>query len=189
MTRNMLVCVLACSLFSPLCFSQEIPKGVNYKNTSPEINTKAKAALEAAIHSKDVPKDIFGDNISCGPTLWNDLKDQQAELSKDSTPLTIFLSLPDPFKVEGRGLRTPKQEQLFWKDVLAKFPELQTGTVRPAHAKEIQYFWTTIPFDIEEPFFAIETPHSVFIVNMLVKGGNPTLFWMDRVDNLHKLKP
>lgn len=109
-------------------------------------------------------------------------------LSKDSTPVTMMLSVPDPLQVEGRGFRTQEQREQFWKLVLEKYPDLKKGTVRPATAKEIQFYWTTIPFDIEEPFFAIETPNNVFIANLQIKEGSAVLFWLDRFDDLRKLK-
>ena len=84
--------------------------------------------------------------------------------------------------------RTPEQRDRFWKLVLEKFPALRKGTVRPAQPSEIQFYWATIPFDIEEPFFAIETPSNVFVANLTVFNGRPVLFWLDRVDELRKLK-
>ena len=61
------------------------------------------------------------------------------------------------------------------------------NVVRPAQAKEIQFYWATIPFDIEEPFFAIETPSDVFVANLRFNNGSPVLLWLDRVDDLRTL--
>ena len=108
--------------------------------------------------------------------------------SLGGTPVTMMLSVPEPLKVEGRGLRTQEQRDLFWKLLIDKFPQLKNGRVRIAKPNEIQYYWSTIPFDIEEPFFAIETPTEVFIANLRTSGGVTTLFWIDRVDDLRKLK-
>ena len=167
---------------------QDIPKGVNYKKASPEINAKAKTALEQALSATEVPTNFLTEVISCGPILWNDLKSSQELLSKDSTRVTMFLSVPDPLQAEGRGFRTQEQRDRFWKLVLGKFPELSKGTVRPAQANEIQFYWATIPFDIEEPFFAIETQGNVFVANLRFNNGKPVLFWLDRVDDLRTLK-
>lgn len=168
--------------------AQDIPSGVNYKKAAPEVNAKAQAALQQALASPGNATPFLGGVISCGPILWNDLKDHQEQLKKDSTPVTMFLSIPEPLQAEGRGLRTQEQREAFWNLVLTKFPALRSGVVRPARANEIQYFWTTIPFDIEEPFFAIETPDAVFIANIRDENGVITLFWFDRIDDLRKLK-
>jgi hypothetical protein len=182
-----IVVTLGVSAF-PSCHGQDIPKGVNYKKTSEEINTKAKAALERALASEATPSIFLGDVISCGPILWNDLKANHESLSKDSTPVTMMLSVPEPVQAEGRGLRTQEQREKFWKLVLGKYPGLRKGVVRPAKASEVQFYWTTIPFDIEEPLFAVETPTDIFIANLRYEKDTVTLFWLDRVDDLRKLK-
>jgi hypothetical protein len=171
-----------------MCAGQDVPQGVNYKKTSPEINAKAKTALERALSDTEVPTNFLTEVISCGPILWNDLKSDQELLSKDSTPVTMLLSVPDPLQAEGRGFRTQEQRDRFWKVVLEKFPELRKGTVRRAQANEIQFYWSTIPFDIEEPLLAIETARGVFVANLKLKNDRPVLFWLDRVDDLRTLK-
>jgi hypothetical protein len=170
------------------CVGQDVPKGVNYKKATAEINGKAKVALERSLSDTETPTKFISEVISCGPILWNDLKVNQETLSKDSTPVTMFLSVPEPLQAEGRGFRTQEQRDRFWKLVLDKYPGLRKGVVRPARANEIQFYWATIPFDIEEPFFAIETPTDVFVANLRVEKEATVLFWLDRVDDLRKLK-
>jgi hypothetical protein len=170
------------------CSGQDVPKGVNYKKATAEINAKSKASLEQALANPGTPTEFLSQVISCGPILWNDLKEHQDSLSKDSTPVTMMLSIPEPLKTEGRGFRTQEQRDKFWKLVLDKYPALRKGVVRPARANEIQFFWTTIPFDIEEPLFTIETPTDVFVANLRIEKDTVVLFWLDRVDDLRKLK-
>lgn len=181
-------CCFALMLSVGLCAGQVVPQGVTYKKASAEVNAKAKSALEQALANIGAPTSFITEVISCGPVLWDDLKDHQEELSKDSTPVTMMLSVPEPLQATGRGFRTQDQRNRFWNLVLEKYPDLKKGVVRPAKANEIQFYWTTIPFDIEEPFFAIETPTNVFIANLRVEKGAPALFWLDRVDDLRKLK-
>ena len=184
--------LLACSAFLisafALCAAQDVPQGVTYKKASPLVNARAKSAVEQALAANAAPESLMSGVISCGPILWGDLKDHQFELSKDSTPISMMLSVPDPIKAEGRGFRTQEQRNRFWNLVLQKYPDLKKGVVRPAKANEIQFYWTTIPFDIEEPFFAIQTPSNVFIANLRMENGAPVLFSLDRVDDLRKLK-
>jgi hypothetical protein len=178
----------AMATLSATCTGQDIPKSVNYKKATPEVNAKAKDATERALSDSAVPRTFLANVISCGPILWNDLKESQDVLSKDSTPVTMFLSIPEPLQAEGRGFRTQEQRERFWKLVLDKYPELRKGVVRAARANEIQFYWATIPFDIEEPFFTIETTKNVFVANLRIENGTPVLFWLDRVDDLRKLK-
>ncbi len=188
-TRGILPVVFTLlALTAATCVGQDVPKGVNYKKATEEINGKAKVALERALSDTETPTKLLSDVISCGPILWNDLKVNQEALSKESTPVTMFLSVPEPVQVEGRGFRTQEQRDRFWKLVLDKYPGLRKGVVRPARANEIQFYWATIPFDIEEPFFAIETPSDVFVANLRFEKDTAVLFWLDRVDDLRKLK-
>jgi len=188
-SRGILVVTLSFGvLTSVFCMGQEVPRGVNYIRTTTELNAKAKAELERALSASDSPASFLSQVVSCGPILWNDLKADHESLSKDSTPVTMMLSVPEPVQAEGRGFRTQEQRDRFWKLVLDKYPGLRKGVVRTARPNEIQYYWTTIPFDIEEPFFAIETPTDVFVINLRFEKNTATLFWLDRVDDLRKLK-
>lgn len=182
--------LLAVSLaVSPaLSHAQDIPQGVHYKKAPAEVNARAKAALTQALSGDSAPARFFDSSVMCGPMLWHDLKSSHEALSKDSTPVNMTLPGQQTIQAEGRGLRTPESKTFFWKLVLEKYPALRKGIVRPAKPSEIQYYWYTIPFDIEEPLFAIETPDDVFIVNLTMEGGAPALFWLDRVDDLQKLK-
>lgn len=187
-SRLLLATVVEVAILGATCTGQDIPKGVNYKKATAEVNSKAKDTLERALSNPAIPTSFLTDTISCGPILWNDLKVHQDMLSKDSTPVTMFLSVPEPLRAEGRGFRTQEQRDRFWKLVMEMYPDLKNGVVRAAKANEIQFYWATIPFDIEEPFFAIETTKDVFIANLRVENGSPVLFWLDRVDDLRKLK-
>jgi len=167
---------------------QDVPQGVNYKKATAETNARAKAVLERALAGPAIPDGFLQGPISCGPILWKDLRPTREPLLKDSTPVMMELSVGEVIQAEGRGLRTPETLQMFWKMVLDKYPELRKGIVRPARANEISFYWATIPYDIEEPFFAIETPDNVFVANLRVQKDTILLFSLDRVDDLRKLK-
>jgi len=172
----------------PFSFAQDVPPGVNYRKATPEENARAKTALEQSLAGGPAQAGFLSGVVSCGPMLWNDLKPAQESLQKDSTPIAVFLSLPEQVQTAGRAFRSQEQRDHFWKTVLDQYPDLRKGTVRAAKKDEIQFYWAAISFDIDEPFFAVETPSNVFIVNVRMEDENPRLFWIDRVDDLHKLK-
>lgn len=60
--------------------------------------------------------------------------------------------------------------------------------MRPAAAPEIQYYWATIPFDIEEPLYVIDFGKQRVLVHFTARGGEPRLFWMDIAGDLTTLK-
>jgi hypothetical protein len=65
---------------------------------------------------------------------------------------------------------------------------LKSAKIRLAHADEISFYWATIPFDIEEPFFVVETADERFVAHLQNKNGKVTLFWIDLVGDLRVLK-
>jgi uncharacterized protein len=70
-----------------------------------------------------------------------------------------------------------------------RFPALSSAKVRKAKANKISYYWATIPFDIEEPFFTIEAGPDVFIAQITQNKSRMALFWIDLVRDLRALKP
>lgn len=172
------------------CSSQEVPKGVRYTKASAEVNAKAKSALEQALSGDVPPTGFLNGHLMCGPVLWNDLVENHQALSKDSIHVGFKFAGPDLIVADGREFTTKEQRNLLWKLVFEKYPQLKKGTVRIATASEIQFFWDLIPFDIQEPFFAIDSPDGIFIahLNFEKKTNSIWLNWFDRVDDLKNLK-
>ncbi len=183
----LLVLVGGVILSTGMSFSQA-PEGVKVKSASVADNSLAKVALEKALASETLfPDEMLGDTVTCGPTLWAALKGSAGETLLRSKIVTEFLSIPEPVQTVGRGLVSEEQRRAFWKLLRAKYPALRSATVRKASADEIRYFWATIPFDIEEPLFAVEAGPQAFIANLKIKNGKPKLFWIDLVGDLHSL--
>lgn len=163
----------------------QVPAGVHYKKANDKQNQKAKDALAKALASKETPDaEFFSSAVSCGPGLWDALASNAEKELQDSvqTNFVVF-----NYNLPGRAFSTGAQKAAFWKAVLNKYPQLASAVIRKAKPEEIQYFWDTIPFDIEEPLFAIEANGETFIVNITMDHGKPALFWLDRVVNLHVL--
>ena len=171
-------------------YAQEIPNGVRYKKASEDVNNLAKSGLEKALGSPATfPANFFGEATVVGPMLWKALKPGADKVLLNSKPVVLVIPGKSSFSAEGKAILTDNERQVFWKALTGKFADLKTGKVRKASAEEISYFWATIPFDIEEPFWVIETGSDRFIANFQVKSGEPRLFWIDLVGDLQKLKP
>jgi hypothetical protein len=178
-------------LFS-FCYTaaQEIPEGIIYKIAPDEINTLAKSGLEHALANSDnIPLELFGDLIVCGPMLWKSLKPIADQALLESKPILIGLSVPEPIDVEGKRLTTPKEQESFWLVMMARYSNFKKGIIRKAYVEEISYYWATIFFDIEEPFYVIDTDSDSFIVDFKVIDGKPQIFWIDLFGDLRTLKP
>jgi TPR repeat protein len=168
--------------------TSQIPEEVKIKAASDADTASAKAGLEKALaDDTSFPKELLGDTATCGPTLWAALKGSADETLLHSKVMTAMLSVPEPLQTVGRGLVTEEQRKAFWKLLRAKYPALKTAIVRKPSADEVRYYWATIPFDIEEPLFAIEAGANTFIVNLKIEKNKPVLFWVDLVGDLHQL--
>lgn len=165
--------------------TSQIPNGVHYKPASDALNASALALLNRSLlPGNEPPKGLFDSAVTCGPSLWKALQPSADKALLDSKLVVVVLN---SVQTEGRGLITDEQRQSFWKLLLAKYPGLQGATIRKSNTEEINYYWTTIFFDIEEPLFTIDTGITKFIVNFRVEKGSPRLFWIDEVDDIQKL--
>lgn len=185
--------LIAALVGSTLLYAQQptsqIPAGVGVKAASEADNTSAKAALDKALADDTLfPNELLGDTTTCGPTLWAALKGSADEALLHSKVVTELLSIPEPLQTVGRGLVTEEQRRAFWKLLRLKYPALRNARTRRANADEIRYYWTTVPFDIKEPVFAIEAGPQTFIANLTVERGKSLLFWIDLVGDLHTLR-
>jgi hypothetical protein len=163
----------------------EVPADIHYKRASDSTNAAAEKLLTPALSpNQAVPAAFFDTTLTCGPTLWNAMKPNASKVVLDST---VIVALINSIQVEARGLITNEQRQAFWKSLLNKYPSLQSAKVRRATLNEIRYYWATVPFDIEEPFFTIDTGEQQFIANFRMENGKPKLLWIDIVDDLEKL--
>jgi len=170
-------------------FSQEIPNGVRYKKAPDAVNNAAKANLETALASESMPSNFFGDVTVVGPMLWKSLKPSADQILLRTMPVTLIVPGPNSFSAEGKRIRTDDERNAFWKLFRSKYPALKDGKVRKGNAQEISYYWATIPFDIEEPLWLVETGSDRFIAHFSMTSGQPRLFWLDRVGDLQTLKP
>jgi len=176
-------------VFCSFAAGQDIPAGVRYKKASEDINNRSKSALESALADSNFPSKFFGDVMMVGPTLWKAIKPDSDRTLINSKPVVMIIAGKRSFSTEGKGVVADNERKAFWKVLRAKYTDLGSAKVRKARAEEISYFWATIPFDIDEPFWVIETSGNRFIVNFEVKAGEPRLFWIDLVDDLEKLRP
>ena len=185
---RMLTGLMVILLASASAMSQEIPEGVNYKTAPETVNAAAKLALEKALASDSFAPEIAGDVTVCGPMLWKSLKPAADKVLLNAKPVIAMITDPEVIHAEGKRLLFADERQSFWGAWRSKYPKLKTATIRKARADELSFYWATIPFDIEEPFFVIDTNSERFVVHLLNKQGKITLFWIDLVGDLRTLK-
>ena len=176
----LLICLVASA-----AVAQDVPRGVNYKHASKIVNSAAQTLLLEALSKSAYADTKLPNSVTCGPTLWNDLKSKASAVLVSANTVDGFLSVPEPIHVEMRGFITAEQRQEFWRALWVAFPDLKGATVRQPSSTEISYYWATIPFDIQEPLFVIDTGKHQFIANL---PDDVKMLWIDRVADLRQLK-
>jgi hypothetical protein len=166
----------------------QVPEGVNYKTAPEPVNTAARSALTSALASDQFPEEMFGDVTVCGPMLWKALKPAADQVLLSAKPVIAMITDPEAIHAEGKRLLTADERRSFWSLWRSKYPGLKTATIRKARADELSFYWATIPFDIEEPLFVVDTNGQRFIVHLANKQQKITLFWIDLVGDLRTLK-
>jgi hypothetical protein len=183
-----MIALVAILLTCAAAMSQDVPEGVVYKTAPEPVNAAAKSALQTALASEQFPEAIFGEVTVCGPMLWKVLKPSADTVLLSAKPVIAMITDPEAIHAEGKRLLSADERRAFWILWQKKYPGLKKATIRKARADELSFYWATIPFDIEEPLFVVDTGSERFIVHMMNKQEKTTLFWIDLVGDLRTLK-
>jgi hypothetical protein len=190
MKTSLILAITTVLLWLNSLTAQDIPGGVNYKKAPEAVNNLARADLEQSLASPEkMSAQFFDDLLICGPMLWKSLKSSADRTLLEAKPIIMMVQVPEPITAEGKRALTKEQQASLWRAFLGKYPKLKDAQVRKGKADEIRYYWATIPFDIEEPLFVIDTGAERFVAHFKVKDVKPSLFWLDLVGDLRSLKP
>ncbi len=178
-----LLCLISFALFAQ--DQAQVPPDVNYKPAPDAVNNIARDGLQKALTGdKAASKQLLVDSLTCGPMLWQSIQPIADKKLIDAKKIIAVIGVPTPKPTEGRTFVTEEERQKFWNLLFKKYPALASPTrIRKANAWEISYYYATVPFDIQEPFFSIEAGPDVFVANLRVIEDKPTLFWIDVVGN------
>jgi hypothetical protein len=167
---------------------QDVPRGITYKKASEPINAEAQSWLEQMIRDpRKVPTWLVGNLVTVGPMLWREFDPKADSRFGDTGRFMLMIQTSKPFVVPGGVLRTEAAREAFWDVLWRLYPELAKASVRKAKAPELSYYWAMIPYDIEEPFFTLDTGKKQFIVNFLYEKNGISSIWIDLVGNLEDL--
>lgn len=158
-----------------------------YKRATEEINQRAKSKLERALSAKATDTTIetlFAEGVVCGPLLWEALRDQAGKELQEALQTNFIMTMPRRITKEGRTFLKPEQKRLFWNIFMENIKSNNSIGVRRATKPEIDYYWSTISFNIEEPLYVVDIGNRRVLFNFLVENGEPKVFWMDIVGNL-----
>jgi hypothetical protein len=183
MTLKQIIIILP--LFSSYysCAQQiDIPSGIVYKPTSSESNNEAIKILKKEFTQPSYS--LYDKLVYCGPILWSTLKYTPELAAIPGGNITINIPKYDqngkeisttPF--DGKLIQNKEDFKKIWDELIKSFKN-GDFTIRKLKKEELLYYWSVIPYDIEEPIFVIENSKFRIIVD-LTKALK--VQWIDQV--------
>jgi hypothetical protein len=159
-----------------ICYGQEIekikiPKGITYNYCDAKTIEKAKKIISENI-SDSTKFTLTQSMLIVGPNLWSRFKEIKKlnEIEGGNTTFHV-----DNLELKGKMTQDPKDAMKVWdefrKEVKGEYK------IRKANEEELNYYWSVISFDIDEPLLIVETNEHNYILNILKKDLK--LMWLD----------
>jgi len=140
------------------------PKGIIYHKTSTEINEKVKQVLVHAINNSGKNLE-YDKTFICGPNLWEHLI--QNKVNHKISGININFNIPDKggYKImHGRAIQKIIDFYTIWNFII-KTPKNNNYIIRKPNKNELTYYWSVIPYEIEEPIYIIEVNKLKIIID------------------------
>jgi hypothetical protein len=170
-------------LLSSVSYSREdIPHEIRYLESGEKINQQTKQIITDAFNNKNFTE-VFSSKVVCGPSLWASVKDHPAlsEIKLTTATFNIPISAgPNAGKfqtLKGALFQSPNEIAVL-SSIFESLPNTSMS-IRKLNPSEVGIYWSLIPYDIEEPIFAIEFGDHVFIMD--VNSSDNKVFWVDEL--------
>jgi hypothetical protein len=153
-------------LYAFYCYSQvvDIPQGVVYHKTTEAKNQEAKKFIKTSVDSMDCSF-IFDSTVMVGPNLWSKfLKSKYATAAEIG--INLNFRIPTGNEVitrKGRVINKTEDFKPIWKYISNS---LRSANLRVPSKAEIQYYWSIIAYDIEEPIYVMESSDLKVLFNL-----------------------
>jgi hypothetical protein len=151
----------------------EIPKGIAYNYCDSLTFENAKRQIESDLSSSG-EYSLISDIMFVGPVLWTRLQ-KTKELRNIKGGNTTLLV--DDKKLSAKLIQDIQDSKKVW-DEFRKEINGAKFKLRKANPKELQYYWSVISFDIDEPLVIVETDQKRYILNISPKTMK--LLWLDQ---------
>lgn len=150
----------------------EVPNGIAYNYCDSLIVEKAKHQIESDL-SPSGKYSLLSDIMFVGPVLWSRFKDMDALKNIKGGNTTLMV---DNKKLSAKLTQHTDDSKKVW-DEFRKEIKGKKFVLRKANPKELQYYWSVISFDIDEPLIILETDQKRYILNISPKTMK--LLWLD----------
>ncbi len=164
--------------FSVPSFAQkekiEIPARVAYKYCKPKLYLRAKELVHAELTEK--PNYSLCDRLMfVGPVLWTRIGKLDALSKIEGGNVSLHV---DQNVLKAKLTQSIEDSKKIWNQIRTEV-EGKNIKLRKATVAELEYFWSVISYDIEEPLIIAETLEHTYILDLLPKTLK--LIWLDEV--------
>ena len=177
----------------------QVPKGVTYIPAKEQINDAARELLKERFKADATDEDVhalFDNYLSCGPSLWCDLKDDEGLAKLTNGKLHLVIPIRDQGRVvrheilDGKVFQKSDEVLVFWK-AFVKRAEFENLKIRKLNPLELRVFWWMISFDITEPVFMMESEkHQYLVMFTPPRADRPNeklkICWIDDFQDLRQ---
>jgi hypothetical protein len=168
------VIVLSSDIYGQKVDSVEVPKGVVYNYCDPLLVRRAELTVRKDLSSNSNYALI--DNILwIGPVLWSRYKEVKTLSVIEGGNTTLLV---DNKKLSAKLIQNVTDSKKIWNQ-LREEVNTSSYSIRKASYKELQYYWSVISFDVDEPLLIIDGAKHRYILNISPKTMK--LLWLDEV--------
>jgi len=166
--------ILNYSIYAQKVEKVDKPERVVYNYCKMKIFEKAKDIVTKEL--KEQPEYTLTDKILfVGPVLWTRLSKIKELSNIKGGNLTLLV---DNDKLTGKMTQDIEDSKKIWNQIREEVKD-EDFKLRKATYDELDYYWTVISWDIEEPLIIVETSKHKYILDINPK--KMTLLWLDEV--------
>jgi hypothetical protein len=167
---------LNCHTYAQKTEKIDIPKRVVYNYCKPKIYEEAKEIVTKEL-SDQLEYSLVERILMVGPVLWTRYS-KVDEFSKiEGGNMTLLV---DKKQLAGKMTQDIEDSKKIWNKIREEVNG-EEFKLRKATYAELDYYWTVISWDIEEPLIIIETSKHRYILNLNPKTMK--LLWLDEAPN------
>lgn len=162
---------------------EDLPENVKYIKTTEKQNSVAKEKIFQNLEQGKGGQ-LYDEVATCGPALWKYLETNRLSGGIITTSVDIQVPIEEKTKIKILTLHAKLIDDRasfnkFYNEIIRALGNKGKLNIRTLRKNEILYFWTIIPFDIEEPIFIVENQNMKFIFDLDKKNK---ISWIELVD-------
>jgi len=168
-----LICLSNGLLFGQGIEKIEVPSGVVYNYCDSITYENAKSIVTQNLSDNEAYA-LIDQIMFVGPVLWARFKEIKSLKNIKGGNTTLLV---DDKKLSAKLTQDIVDGKKVW-DEFRREIDGKKFILRKASARELQYYWSVISFDIDEPLVIVETGKERYILN--INPETMKLLWLDQ---------